>query len=339
MTELGTIASITYHPIGHVRSGIRDLRTPEEIRSTPSRIVLDPVHEAALGPLSAGRHVIVVYHLHRIPDPKSRWKPAWMERRTVDRPNPLGVTLARILAVNGPEIAVIGLDAVDGTPVLDIKPYQPLVDTPPVAGEIPPAVIRRPVIVLTGGPGGGKSTLIEDLRRDPEWRERLVFLPETASLCGFTQVSSREKLFQRLMVTMQIALEEGLDHSLQPADPRMLVCHRGSLDPLAFWLKRGWPEGEFFEFTGLSRSAHYHRYMGVLHLETSARGVPDKYTRWPHAHRPEQPEEAILLDRLLEQAWGAHPRYFKIDNRSKDWAAKSHTARDFMRKAFGVDLA
>ena len=166
---------------------------------------------------------------------------------------------------------------------------------------------RRPVIVLTGGPGGGKSTLIEELRRDPAWVARFVALPEAVHYARFTNISPQDKLLQRVIVHLQMALEDGLDRALGPEDSRPIICHRGSLDPLAFWRQRGWPVDEFFPFIGICREDHYRRYAGVIHLVTAADGVPREYTRWPVAHRPEEPEEAIRLDRwLAKHGLGTH---------------------------------
>jgi hypothetical protein len=189
---------------------------------------------------------------------------------------------------------------------------------------------KRPVIVLTGGPGGGKSTLIEDLRQDPTWAGRFVALPEAVQYAQFVNISPNEKLFQRAIVHLQMGLEDGLDHALGSADSRFIICHRGSLDPLAFWQQRGWPEDEFFEFTGTTLEDHYRRYVAVIHLVTSADGVPWAYTRWPQAHRPEEAEDAICLDQWLQRAWGGHPKYFRIDNRGKNWDTKSQEAREIL---------
>jgi tRNA (Thr-GGU) A37 N-methylase len=103
----------------------------------PARIVLDADRfgPAALRGLDAFSHVEVVYLVDRV-DPASvgtaarrpRGNPAWPEvgifaQRGKDRPDRLGVTVCRLLGVDGLELAVAGLDAIDGTPVLDVTPW------------------------------------------------------------------------------------------------------------------------------------------------------------------------------------------------------------------------
>ena len=91
---------------------------------------------------------------------------------------------------------------------------------------------KRPVVVLTGGPGGGKSTLIDDLRQNPMWTDRFVALPEAAQYARFANISPSEKLFQRTIVNLQMGLEDGLDRALGPGGlalhhlpPRQLSIH------------------------------------------------------------------------------------------------------------------
>jgi predicted ATPase len=189
---------------------------------------------------------------------------------------------------------------------------------------------RHPVIVLTGGPGGGKSSLIEDLRQDPAWAGRFVALPEAAQYARFVNISPQEKLFQRVIVRLQMGLEDSLERSLDTDDSRFILCHRGTLDALAFWKERGWTEDEFFTFTGINLEDHYRRYMAVIHMVTSADGVPLAYTRWPQAHRPEDADEAIWLDQQLQIAWGGHPRYFFIGNNGLNWPAKASKVREIL---------
>jgi AAA domain len=193
----------------------------------------------------------------------------------------------------------------------------------------------RPRIVLTGGPCGGKSALIADLLADPAWAGRVLAWPETVSFARIGGISFAEPLFERVVVNLAMALEDGLERALDPADRRILVCHRGSLDPLAFWRARGWDQDDFFAYTGISRAAHYARYGGVIHLVSAADGAPDAYLRWPAAHRPESPEEAVALDHWLGDAWGGHPRYRRIDNAGRDWAAKSLAARAALAELVG----
>lgn len=181
-------------------------------------------------------------------------------------------------------------------------------------------------VVLTGGPGGGKTTLIHQLLHDPCWAGRFAALPEAIFLMKDIGISSTEKLFQRVMVQLQTNLEDGLVAGLGDSGSRIILCHRGSLDPLAYWLDRGWSEDSFFSYTGTTWQGHLQRYTAVIHLVTAADGAEAYYQRWPKAHRPETAADAVRLDSLLGQVWSRHPCYFRIDNTDKDWSQKAETA-------------
>jgi tRNA (adenine37-N6)-methyltransferase len=89
----------------------------------------------ALKGLDAFSHIEVVYLFDRVAPEKvqtgarrPRGNPGWpavgiFAQRAKGRPNRLGVSVCRLLAVDGLTVVVHGLDAIDGTPVLDIKPY------------------------------------------------------------------------------------------------------------------------------------------------------------------------------------------------------------------------
>ena len=126
-----------FQPIGFVRSERTEM-SAGNWAGVESRIELDPPYAQGLAGLSAFSHVVVVFHLDRIPpfDPQKQLarNPRGMEnldpvgvfaQRTKFRPNPIGVTAVELVAVDGKGITVRGLDALDGTPVLDIKPYIP----------------------------------------------------------------------------------------------------------------------------------------------------------------------------------------------------------------------
>jgi len=123
----------TVRPIGRVRNDVPDLDARWE--DVTSQIVMDEVWTPALDGLEEFSHVIVLTWLHRQP-PRASDEPhthpegrldlpavGFLATRTPRRPNPLGLTVVPLLAREGNVLTVRGLDAADGTPVLDVKPY------------------------------------------------------------------------------------------------------------------------------------------------------------------------------------------------------------------------
>jgi tRNA (Thr-GGU) A37 N-methylase len=123
---------IIYHPIGIVECPVAGPLRPEAIRGVESRLVLEPRFAPAVAALEVGQHLWVVYHLHRVEDWHGRHVAELFTRRIAPRPNSIGVTLTRVVSLSNSTIVVVGLDALHGSPILDIKPYQPIFDTPPV---------------------------------------------------------------------------------------------------------------------------------------------------------------------------------------------------------------
>lgn len=126
-----------FEPVGIVSSDRTEM-SAGHWANVESRIELDPQYVKGLAGLSEFSHVVVIFHLDRIPAfdvaKQIARNPRGMEnlepvgvfaQRTKFRPNPIGVTAVELLAVDGKGITVRGLDALDGTPVLDIKPYIP----------------------------------------------------------------------------------------------------------------------------------------------------------------------------------------------------------------------
>jgi len=74
--------------------------------------------------------------------------------------------------------------------------------------------------------------------------------------------------------------------------------------------------------------------MPFIHLVTVAEGASHAYRRYPEAHRPETPQEAVHLDHLLRRVWGGHPRYVLIGNAGRDWHAKSAAARQTLEQCW-----
>jgi tRNA-Thr(GGU) m(6)t(6)A37 methyltransferase TsaA len=126
-------------PVGFVSSPVTE-QTDENWGGVISRILLRPEYIGALFGLEDFSHAIIVTFLHQAKYEKERHlqrRPQGLEdmpkvgifsQRAKDRPNQIGVTTVRILCVGSDSMEVQGLDAIDGTPVLDIKPYFPHYD-------------------------------------------------------------------------------------------------------------------------------------------------------------------------------------------------------------------
>jgi len=129
------MASFTVEPIGYVRSS-RDAAIDDNWDAVTAVIELDATQlqpDATEG-LETFSHIEVVFLFDRVDvedvcrgSRHPRGNTAWprvgiLAQRAKDRPNRIGLTTCRVLQVNGLRIEVSGLDAIDGTPVLDIKP-------------------------------------------------------------------------------------------------------------------------------------------------------------------------------------------------------------------------
>jgi tRNA-Thr(GGU) m(6)t(6)A37 methyltransferase TsaA len=139
--------TISLTPVACVRGG-RDQAIDDSWDNETARIALDPrFGPEALAGLEAFSHIEVIFHFDRAPEAEivtgashPRGNTNWPKvgifcQRGKGRPSRLGVTVCRLLAVEGTALLVRGLDAIDGTPVLDIKPL--------VKGFLPHGDIRQ----------------------------------------------------------------------------------------------------------------------------------------------------------------------------------------------------
>lgn len=122
---------ITLHPIGHVERDEGDAGlSGEELRARPARIVIDPALTEGLMGLGPGSDVVVLFYFHRSTGYELQLHPRGDPSRPLRgvfatcsprRPNPIGMTTVRVRRIEGHVLEVVGLDAMDGSPVLDIK--------------------------------------------------------------------------------------------------------------------------------------------------------------------------------------------------------------------------
>jgi tRNA-Thr(GGU) m(6)t(6)A37 methyltransferase TsaA len=127
---------VDIEPIGWVASP-RHEAIDDDWGAVASTIALDPARfgPEALAGLDGFSHLEVVFVFDRVGDDEihygarhPRGNPEWPEvgifaQRAKNRPNRIGVTVCRLLGVDGLVVSVEGLDAIDGTPVVDLKPY------------------------------------------------------------------------------------------------------------------------------------------------------------------------------------------------------------------------
>jgi tRNA-Thr(GGU) m(6)t(6)A37 methyltransferase TsaA len=122
---------ITYRPIGLVENAFTAAVSPDILREAESRIVLDPALTEGLVGVEPGQRLMVIFHFHLssaydlLQHPRgdaSRPRRGVFALRSPRRPNGIGVAVVEILAIEGNVLRVRGLDALNGTPVLDLKP-------------------------------------------------------------------------------------------------------------------------------------------------------------------------------------------------------------------------
>lgn len=132
---------ITYTPIGVIHSPFKDKEgmpiQPPGAQGVAGTVVLDPQYVNGLKDLEGFSHIILIYHLHRSDGYSLTVKPflddvrrGIFATRAPKRPNPIGLSIVRLVTIEENTLFIDGVDIIDGTPLLDIKPYVPEFDAP-----------------------------------------------------------------------------------------------------------------------------------------------------------------------------------------------------------------
>jgi predicted ATPase len=168
---------------------------------------------------------------------------------------------------------------------------------------------RQCRIVLTGGPGGGKTTAADMFRR--EIGSQVVVVPEAATILfqgGFPRAHDpvAMRYAQTAIFHVQRRLED-VQAALFPG--RTLLCDRGTVDGAAYW--PGYPH-DYFTAVGSTLAAELARYDAVIFFETAA--VSGGSIEGGNPIRNESIEEAARLDGKLRALWSQHPRFILVPN-------------------------
>ncbi len=125
---------IHFKPIGHVRTDVADDAIPRHWRvsDVEGTLEIQPRYETGLKDIHAGQKIAVLFHFDRSPaftdallvqTPYHKQPKGVFSICSPKRPNPIGLSILDVVAVEGCRIRVKGVDMFDGTPILDLKPY------------------------------------------------------------------------------------------------------------------------------------------------------------------------------------------------------------------------
>ena len=120
-------------PIGYVSTDTEDVPRHWSVSEVEGKIFIDEKYLKGLKDIRIGQRIVVIFHFHKSAEfttdllvqiPRHRNKEMGVfSICSPRRPNPIGMSVLEVLAIDGTEIRVRGIDMLDGTPILDIKPH------------------------------------------------------------------------------------------------------------------------------------------------------------------------------------------------------------------------
>ncbi len=126
--------TITYHPIGRIETPFKDIENmpiqPGGAQGVRGKVVVFPEYQQGLRDLAGFSHVYLLYHFHQVVDHKLMVTPfldteprGIFSTRAPKRPNPIGLSVVKIIEIKDGILIVENVDMLNGSPLLDIKPY------------------------------------------------------------------------------------------------------------------------------------------------------------------------------------------------------------------------
>lgn len=136
---VGSTSEIKYKPIGIIHTPFKEPKgtpiQPTAAKGVKGRVEVFPEYAEGLEDLEGFSHIILIYHFHLVKRALLKVKPFMDDRvhgvfatRSPSRPNPIGISVVRLIGIKANVLYVSDVDIVDGTPLLDIKPYVPEFD-------------------------------------------------------------------------------------------------------------------------------------------------------------------------------------------------------------------
>lgn len=133
---------IVFHPIGIIHSPFTEKKgmpiQPKGGMDIQGTVSLFPEFGEGLSDLAGFSHIILLYHFHQSSGYSLKVTPflddvkrGLFATRAPRRPNSIGISVVELLSVEGSALHIRGVDILDGTPLLDIKPHVPVFDSPP----------------------------------------------------------------------------------------------------------------------------------------------------------------------------------------------------------------
>ncbi len=177
-------------------------------------------------------------------------------------------------------------------------------------------------VVLTGGPGAGKTAILEFMTL--AFCRHVVILPEAAGILfggGFPRDGKnvRRRASQRAIFRVQRELEAGTVED----NAAIVVCDRGTPDGSAYWPG----PGTLWDEVDTTLEAELDRYDAVIHLRTPSEGNGYNYR---NPLRTETVAEALEIDARIGALWSGHPRYMEVPA-TDDFLVKARQALELLR--------
>jgi predicted ATPase len=177
-------------------------------------------------------------------------------------------------------------------------------------------------VVLTGGPGAGKTAVLELIRLF--FCAHVKTLPEAAGIVFGGRFPRGDRIQERQAAQRAIFhVQRELEAAADGQNTAVVLCDRGTVDGAAYWVG----SGDLFSAVGATHDAELARYDTVIHLRTPT--STEAYNR-QNPLRHESIEEAAAIDARIDRHWAGHPRRFIVES-TEDFLTKAAHALALLR--------